>query len=106
MTWRTRHSPLSLLPLYTAPYFVRVIAGSAVGSATGTLLLKLATAIGPLTFGIATKLAGNNFRIAMLTTLLFFFAGMVLAVRVNERRGILAAEEEDQRTGSEGTVLI
>lgn len=55
--------------------------------------IKLATAVGPLTFGIATKLAHNNFRVAILTTLVFFVAGILLAARVNEARGILASEE-------------
>jgi MFS transporter, UMF1 family len=58
------------------------------------MAIKLATAVGPLTFGIATMLSGNNFRVAILTTLFFIISGIVLAFRVNERRGILAAEHK------------
>jgi UMF1 family MFS transporter len=58
------------------------------------MAIKFATAVGPLTFGIATKLSGNNFRIALLTTLFFILAGIALAWRVDEKRGMRAADEE------------
>jgi UMF1 family MFS transporter len=53
--------------------------------------IKLATAIGPLTFGIATKLAGDT-RVAILTTMVFFIAGMIVGAAVDEKRGREAAE--------------
>lgn len=58
------------------------------------MAIKFATAVGPLTFGIATKLSGNNFRIALLTTLFFILAGIAVAWRVDEKRGMRAADEE------------
>jgi MFS transporter, UMF1 family len=51
------------------------------------LALKLAAAIGPLCFGVVTFITGNNFRMAMLVTILFFVLGFLLLQSVNEERG-------------------
>lgn len=56
------------------------------------MAIKLATAVGPLTFGITTKLTGSNFRIAILSMLIFFIVGIVIALRVDEERGRIAAD--------------
>lgn len=53
--------------------------------------VKLATAIGAVTFGALTYLSGNNYRFALLSIIVFFFAGLALLLRVNERRGRMAA---------------
>lgn len=53
--------------------------------------VKLATAIGALSFGMITFLSHSNFRMAMLSTLVFFLLGFLLLLRVDERRGVAAA---------------
>ncbi len=52
---------------------------------------KLAAAIGPLTFGLVTCVTGNNYRLALLSTTIFFVVGLILLVTVNEKRGREAA---------------
>jgi MFS transporter, UMF1 family len=56
------------------------------------LAVKLATACGALSFGLATFLTGNNYRLGLATTLGFFLLGLFLLTRVNQQRGQLAAE--------------
>ncbi len=56
--------------------------------------VKLATAVGALTFGAVAFLTHNNYRIAILCTILFFAAGMAMLTRVNEERGKLAASTD------------
>jgi UMF1 family MFS transporter len=53
--------------------------------------VKLATAVGAVTFGAVAYLTHNNYRIAILCTILFFAAGIAMLTRVNEERGKLAA---------------
>jgi UMF1 family MFS transporter len=53
--------------------------------------VKLATAIGAISFGLVTYLSNSNFRVAMLSTVIFFIGGFFLLLRVNEERGMLAA---------------
>lgn len=52
---------------------------------------KLATAIGPMTFGLVTLLTSNNLRLALLSSTLFFLAGLLILFTVNESRGRKAA---------------
>ncbi len=56
--------------------------------------VKLATAVGAINFGAILWLTNNNYRIAIISELLFFAAGMVMLSKVNEQRGILAAETD------------
>jgi UMF1 family MFS transporter len=56
------------------------------------LAIKLATALGPLSFGLVTYLTNNNFRAAILVTISFFVAGFWLLQDVDEERGIQKAE--------------
>ncbi len=56
--------------------------------------VKLATAVGALTFGAVAFLTHNNYRIAILCTILFFAAGMAMLTRVNEERGKLASSTD------------
>lgn len=56
--------------------------------------VKLATAVGAITFGAVAYLSHNNYRLAILFTILFFIAGFAMLCRVNEERGILAASTD------------
>jgi UMF1 family MFS transporter len=53
--------------------------------------VKLATAIGVLTFGLVS-FGTNDTRLALLATSVFFAGGFLLLLRVNEKRGIAAAQ--------------
>lgn len=55
---------------------------------------KLATAVGALTFLSVMNLTGHNYRVAMLSMIVFFVVGMILLFRVNEKRGRMAAKAE------------
>lgn len=52
---------------------------------------RLAAIAGPLSYGLISYWSGGNHRLAILSTLLFFIAGLVLLLRVNEQRGKAAA---------------
>jgi UMF1 family MFS transporter len=54
---------------------------------------KLAAVVGPLSFGLIAYLTAGNLRLAILSTVLFFAAGLVLLLTVNEQRGRSAAVE-------------
>ena len=52
---------------------------------------RLAAIAGPLSYGLISYWSRGNHRLAILSTLLFFIAGLVLLLRVNEQRGKAAA---------------
>ena len=52
---------------------------------------KLASVIGPLSYGFVAYATRGNHRLALLTTGVFFIAGLLLLLTVNERRGRGAA---------------
>ena len=52
---------------------------------------KLAAIVGPLSYGFITYLAHGNQRLAVLATTLFFAAGLIVLLGVNEKRGRAAA---------------
>jgi len=52
---------------------------------------KLASVVGPLCYGFVAYLSGGNHRLALLSTGVFFIAGLALLMSVNERRGREAA---------------
>jgi UMF1 family MFS transporter len=52
---------------------------------------KLAAIVGPLSYGLITYLTAGNHRLAILSTVAFFIAGLVVLASVNERRGKAAA---------------
>ena len=52
---------------------------------------KLAAVIGPLTYGLVTYASRGNHRLALLATAIFFVAGLMLLLTVDERRGRTAA---------------
>ncbi len=58
-----------------------------------TFAIRLASILGPLSYGLITWLTGGNQRIAILSTSALFVAGLLLLLPVNVRRGRLAAEQ-------------
>ncbi|MBS1989298.1 MAG: MFS transporter [Cyanobacteria bacterium SZAS LIN-3] len=48
---------------------------------------KLAAIVGPMSYSLVTYLSGGDYRKAILSTLCFFIAGLVILFRVNEKRG-------------------
>jgi UMF1 family MFS transporter len=56
---------------------------------------KLAAVVGPLVYGLVTFLTHGNHRQALLSTTVFFIAGLLLLFTVNERRGRAAAIHPD-----------
>ncbi len=64
------------------------------------LAVKLASAIGPLSYGLANWASGGNHRHALLTTIAYFVGGLMLlgGVRMARgRRAALQAERNDRR---------
>ena len=55
--------------------------------------VKLATAVGALSFGLIIYATHNNYRIGMISTGLYFVAGLIMLRTVNEERGFKAAHE-------------
>lgn len=55
------------------------------------LATKLAAIVGPTSYGIIAYLSHGNQRLALLSTTVFFIAGLILLFGVNERRGRAAA---------------
>jgi MFS transporter, UMF1 family len=49
--------------------------------------------VGPLSYGLITYLTAGNQRLAILPTVLFFVAGLMLLATMNESRGKAAAME-------------
>lgn len=58
------------------------------------MAVKLATAVGPLTFGIATVVTGGNYRQALLLTLAYFIGGALFMIGIDEKRGLQAARAD------------
>jgi len=52
---------------------------------------KLAAVVGPFSYGLIAHLTAGNQRLAMLSTIFFFAAGLALLATVNESRGKAAA---------------
>lgn len=57
---------------------------------------KLAAVIGPLTYGLISYLTAGDHRLAILSTIFFFVAGLALLVTVDEQRGKAAALAEER----------
>ena len=56
-----------------------------------TFAVRLAAIIGPMTYGLVTLVTAGNHRLAILSTGLFFVAGLLLLGKVDVRRGMAAA---------------
>lgn len=52
---------------------------------------RLAAITGPLTYGTISYLSDGNHRLAILSALIFFIAGLILLTTINEQRGKIAA---------------
>lgn len=57
---------------------------------------KFNTVIGPLVFSLTTQFTGNS-RLGILSLIVFFVAGIILLSRVNIKRGMEVARQEDAR---------
>ncbi len=53
---------------------------------------RAAAIIGPVSYGVITNLSDGNYQLALLSTLAFFLAGLVLLGTIDERRGRAAAQ--------------
>ena len=60
-----------------------------------TFATRLASIIGPVTYGLVTWLTGGNHRLAILSTAVFFVAGLLLLAPLKVGRGIDAAKARD-----------
>ncbi len=68
-----------------------------------TFAVRLAAIIGPMTYGLVTLLTAGNHRAAILSTGLFFVAGLLLLLPVNVPRGVAAAESASHATTAAGS---
>jgi UMF1 family MFS transporter len=57
-----------------------------------TFAIRLASILGPLTYGLITWLSDGNQRLAIGSTSLLFILGLVLLIRVDAERGRLTAQ--------------
>ncbi|HMO46027.1 MAG TPA: MFS transporter [Rubrivivax sp.] len=57
-----------------------------------TFAVRLAAILGPMTYGLVTLLSAGNHRLAILSTGLFFVAGLGVLARIDVPRGIAAAQ--------------
>ena len=57
-----------------------------------TFATRLAAIVGPVTYGVVTWLTSGNHRLAIVSTAVFFVAGLLLLVPLNVRRGVSAAK--------------
>ncbi len=53
---------------------------------------RAAAILGPISYGVIGKLSDGDHQMALLSTLVFFLAGALLLLGVNERRGMNAAQ--------------
>jgi UMF1 family MFS transporter len=60
-----------------------------------TFAIRLASILGPLTYGLITWLSDGNQRLAIGSTSLLFILGWVLLIPVDVERGRLAAQSSD-----------
>jgi UMF1 family MFS transporter len=61
-----------------------------------TFAVRLAAVVGPMTYGIVTWMTAGNHRLAILTTALFFVAGLLLLRPIDMGRGMRAAGLESK----------
>ena len=61
------------------------------------LAVKLSAIIGPLSYGLITYLTDGDHRLAILSTVFFFIAGLALLTGINEQRGRNAALADNTR---------
>jgi MFS transporter, UMF1 family len=52
---------------------------------------RAAAIVGPISYGVITELSGGDYQLALVSTLLFFIAGLAVLLSINEQRGMAAA---------------
>jgi MFS transporter, UMF1 family len=57
-----------------------------------TFATRLASIIGPVTYGLVTWATGGNHRLAIVSTAVFFVIGLLLLIPMNVARGVAAAK--------------
>ncbi|MBE2244138.1 MAG: MFS transporter [Burkholderiaceae bacterium] len=62
-----------------------------------TFAVRLAAIVGPVTYGIVTLLTAGNHRLAIVSTAVFFVAGLLLLVPIDIARGQRAAQAGEAR---------
>ena len=62
-----------------------------------TFATRLSAIVGPLTYGLVTLMTAGNHRLAILSTGVFFVAGLWLLRHVDVARGLAAAQAADAR---------
>ncbi len=65
-----------------------------------TFAIRLASILGPLTYGIMTWMTDGNQRTAILSTSVMFVMGLLLLIPVNMQRGRQAALQTDQNAAA------
>ncbi len=60
------------------------------------MAVKLASILGPLSYGLVNIATEGNHRLSMVVTAVFFVAGLILLMRVDVARGHAAARVSDQ----------
>ena len=55
------------------------------------VVIRLSAIVGPLSYGLVNFITQGNHRLALLSTLVFFVVGLLLLMRVDEKRGEMAA---------------
>jgi UMF1 family MFS transporter len=58
-----------------------------------TFATRLSAIVGPVTYGLVTVLTSGNHRLAILSTGVFFVAGLVLLMPIKMDRGAAAARD-------------
>jgi UMF1 family MFS transporter len=66
-----------------------------------TFAIRLASIIGPLTYGAITWATGGNQRTAILSTTVLFFIGLLVLLKVDVQRGRAAALDADAQSAAE-----
>ena len=64
-----------------------------------TFAIRLASIIGPLSYGAITWFTGGDQRKAILSTALLFVVGLLLLTRIDMARGRRAAAQADSASG-------
>ena len=62
-----------------------------------TFAVRLAAIVGPVTYGLVTLLTAGNHRLAIVSTAVFFVAGLLLLVPIDMARGQRAAQAGEGR---------
>ena len=57
------------------------------------LAARLAAILGPASYGLISYLSGGNQQLAILSTLVFFVAGLIGLTTIDEQRGKKAAQQ-------------